>query len=137
MKAHKIEMQMTVPFHDVDSMGVVWHGRYVKYLEVARCKLLDDLGFGYAAMMASEYFWPVVDMRVQYTKPLFFEQHINVVAEIVEWEFRLKIKYAIYDVESQVRLTKGYTIQVAVDKRTKEMCLETPTELLEKLNANN
>jgi acyl-CoA thioester hydrolase len=28
---------ITVPFHDVDSIGAAWHGHYAKYFEIARC----------------------------------------------------------------------------------------------------
>ncbi len=30
------EVTFDIPFHDVDLMGIVWHGHYAKYLEVAR-----------------------------------------------------------------------------------------------------
>ena len=39
-----VDSEIVVPFFDVDSMHIVWHGHYVKYLEVARCALLDRLG---------------------------------------------------------------------------------------------
>ncbi len=45
-----IDTEILVPFFDVDSMNVVWHGHYVKYLEVARCALLDKIGHNYSAM---------------------------------------------------------------------------------------
>ena len=35
------DTEILVPFFDVDTMNVVWHGHYIKYLEVARCALLD------------------------------------------------------------------------------------------------
>jgi acyl-CoA thioester hydrolase len=38
------ETEFTVEFYDVDSMEIVWHGNYVKYLEKARCVLLDHIG---------------------------------------------------------------------------------------------
>ena len=38
------EIELVVPFFDVDMMEVVWHGHYVKYFEEARCALLDKLG---------------------------------------------------------------------------------------------
>jgi acyl-CoA thioester hydrolase len=41
------EVEMLVPFFDVDSMDVVWHGHYVKYFEVARCALLERIGHNY------------------------------------------------------------------------------------------
>ncbi|MGH8486657.1 MAG: acyl-CoA thioesterase, partial [Pseudomonas sp.] len=42
-----VDTEILVPFFDVDSMLVVWHGHYVKYLEVARCALLDRLEHNY------------------------------------------------------------------------------------------
>ena len=35
------EVDITVEFFDVDSLQVVWHGNYLKYMERARCALLD------------------------------------------------------------------------------------------------
>lgn len=129
----RISMEMTVPFHDVDPMNIVWHGRYVKYLEVARCELLESFCYSYSDMFESGYSWPVVDMRIKYVKPATFGQKIRVTATVVEWDFRLKINYLIEDIETGNKLTKGYTIQVAVDMSTEEMCGESPDILLEKL----
>jgi acyl-CoA thioester hydrolase len=70
---------------------------------------------------------------MRYIKPAAFEQVITVKAEIVEWENRLKINYLIVDKETGDRLTKGYSIQVAVDLARNEMCFESPGILLEKL----
>ena len=64
-----------------------------------------------------------------------FGQIISVRADIVEWENRLKINYLITDKITGLRLTKGYSIQVAIDSQTKEMCFESPSILLEKLGA--
>jgi acyl-CoA thioester hydrolase len=38
------EVELEVPFFDLDPMNIVWHGNYVKYLEVARCALLETIG---------------------------------------------------------------------------------------------
>ena len=50
-----------VPFHDVDTMHVVWHGHYLKYFEIARCKLLDQFHYNYNQMRDSGYAWPVIE----------------------------------------------------------------------------
>lgn len=125
--------EITIPFHDVDSMKVVWHGCYVKYFEIARCQLLEIFDYSYQKMFESGYAWPVVDMRIKYVKPLHFDQKIVVETQLIEWEYRLKIKYRICDADSGVTLTKGYTIQVAVDMETQEMCLESPLVFTTKL----
>ncbi|QIR13300.1 acyl-CoA thioesterase [Shewanella aestuarii] len=121
-----IDMEMNIPFHDVDSMGITWHGNYLRYFEVARCKLLDKLGYNYRQMQASGFAWPIVDVQVKYVKSSTFDQSVTVRASIVEWENRLKITYQIIDTQTGTRITKGYTIQAAVNINTKELCFVTP-----------
>jgi acyl-CoA thioester hydrolase len=84
-------------------------------------------------MRDSGYAWPVIDLRIRYAKPAVFGQIITVSAEVAEWENRLKINYLIADKHTGSRLTRGYSIQVAVDMQTKEMCFESPAVLFEKL----
>lgn len=67
------EVELTVPFHDVDMMGVVWHGNYFRYFEIAREALLNQFNYGYRQMKESGYLWPVVDTRVKYRDVLTFE----------------------------------------------------------------
>ena len=109
------EVEITVPFHDVDMMGVVWHGNYFRYFEIAREALLNQFDYGYRQMKASGYVWPVVDMRVKYRDAVTFEQRIRVRAHIEEVENRLRIAYQIFDAQTGKRTTTGYTIQAAVE----------------------
>ena len=60
------EIELVVPFFDVDMMEVVWHGHYVKYFEEARCALLDKLGHNYRQMRDAGYAWPIIDLQVRY-----------------------------------------------------------------------
>lgn len=128
-----IDMEMQIPFHDVDAMGITWHGNYLRYFEIARCKLLDKLGYNYRQMEASNYVWPIVDLQLKYVKASTFDQKITVRAELVEWENRLKINYQIRDLDTGARITKGYTIQAAVDMTTQELCFVTPEVFREKI----
>ena len=127
------EVTIVVPFHDVDSVGMVWHGHYAKYFEIARCALLEQFGYGYDAMRDSGFAWPVIDMRTRYVKPARFGQRIAVKAVLREWEHRLLIDYLVTDVATGQRLTKGTTSQVAVDMQSGEMCLASPPVLLQRL----
>lgn len=122
-----------VPFHDVDMMMVTWHGHYVKYLELARCELLDKIRYNYMDMVQSGYAWPVIDMGLRYVKPARFGQWIRVEAALVEYEYRLRIDYVIRDRASGEKLTKAHTIQVAVHVETHEMCLASPAILAQKI----
>jgi acyl-CoA thioester hydrolase len=127
------EVEMQVQFFDLDPMQIVWHGNYVKYLEVVRCALLDKIQYNYVEMKASGYAWPIIDMHLRYVGPAAFGQRLRLRAEIVEWENRLKIDYLISDAESGKRLNRASTTQVAVDIASGEMCFVSPPVLFEKL----
>lgn len=127
------EIIIDVPFYDVDAMQVVWHGNYVKYLEVARCELLRSFNYDYTDMQASGYMWPIVDLSVKYVGSARFARKIKVVATLKEWENRLRIAYLVTDVETGKKLTKASTIQVAIDLSTMQMCFESPQVLFDKL----
>jgi len=127
------EVDMEVQFYDLDPMEIVWHGNYVKYLEVVRCALLDKIGYNYPQMKASGYAWPVIDMHLRYVAPATFGQKIRLRADIVEWENCLKIDYLITDAASGKRLNRATTTMVAVNISTREMCYVSPPVLLEKL----
>lgn len=128
-----VEIEMQVQFFDLDPMEIVWHGNYVKYLEVVRCALLDKIAYNYVEMKASGFSWPVIDMQLRYIAPASFGQRLILRADIVEWENRLKIDYQITDAETRKRLNRASTTQVAVDISTGEMCFVSPPVLFEKL----
>jgi acyl-CoA thioester hydrolase len=119
-------VQVEVPFHDVDAMNVAWHGHYVKYFEISRCALLRLFDYDYPEMKASGYLWPVVECHLKYVRPALYNQQLRVEATLLEYENRIKVGYQIFDVKSGERLTKGHTVQVAIDAITHELQYVSP-----------
>jgi len=126
MNEHAAAIEIQVPFFDVDSMRIAWHGHYVKYFELARCRLLEQLGHDYDAMFDSGYAWPIVDIRIRYMRPLRFNQKIRVIATLTHWTHQLKITYRIRDIDSGASLSRGHTLQAPVDMHTGKMLFEQP-----------
>ncbi|NVK22244.1 MAG: acyl-CoA thioesterase [Kangiellaceae bacterium] len=122
-----------IPFYDLDPMKIVWHGNYIKYFEEARCRLLRLFDYDYPQMEQSGYFWPIIDLRLKYVSPARFGQQLRCTATLVEIENRMKIEYAIYDRNNLKKLTKGYSIQVAITTTDHEMQLISPKVLKQKI----
>ena len=122
-----------VQFYDVDAMQVVWHGNYARFLELARCALLEKIGYSYPEMARSGYFWPVVDMRIKYVRPVRMAQQIRLTATLVEYENRLRIDYRIVDAASGDLLSKAQTTQLAVAVETGQLDFNSPNELVDKV----
>lgn len=125
---------MEVPFYDVDAYRIVWHGNYPKYFEVARCQLLEEIGYPYEKMEQSGYFFPVIDLHTRYVKPIQFKQTINVSATLKDWENKLVIDYLITDSHTGERLTKGRTQQVAVLMPDNITQFQSPPELIQHID---
>jgi len=121
-----------VPFHDLDATGVVWHGRYFKYLENARCALLEQVGYSYDAMLESGFLWPVVDSQIRYVQPFTLNQQVKAIACLREWEFNLTVDYRLENDEGQV-CTRARTVQVPVDAVSSELRLGCPPVFVQKV----
>lgn len=129
------DVYMEVPFFDVDSLNIVWHGNYCKYFEVARCELLQKIGYDYTAMRDTGYAFPIVELTAKYILPLVFQQRIRIRATLLEWEHRLKCQYEICDAQSGVVHTRGTSVQAAVvlgDQHLQLVCPAVFTERVER-----
>ncbi len=132
---HQHETLLTVPFHDADMMGVTWHGHYIRYMEIARCELLERIGYTYLDMYDSGYAWPVVDLKIRYSKGCTFGDRLRILITVDEVEFRFKLSYRIENADTGELLTKASTTQVAVDTKTGEMSYPSPKILVDRIAA--
>ncbi|MCH5283572.1 MAG: acyl-CoA thioesterase [Treponema sp.] len=116
-------------------MNVVYHGNYVKFLEVARCNLLDKIGYGYNEMVATKFMFPIATMSLKYIHSLQFEEEAIVKATLVEWENRIRIKYEIRSLKTGQIVTKAETTQIAVKMPEAETLFVCPKIFTEKVEA--
>ena len=130
-----VDIEFDVAFHDVDMVGVVWHGHYLRYLENARWALMNRLDYGLDRMLASGHAWPIVDLQAKYVKPARFGERLRARASLVEWEHRLAINYLLTDVADGARILRARTVQVAVDGRSGELQFACPVDFVERVRA--
>jgi acyl-CoA thioester hydrolase len=120
------DIEVEVSFHDVDMVGVVWHGHYMRYLEDARWALMNQIGYGLERMISSGCAWPIVELHTRYVCPARFGDRLRVRASLVEWETRLAVNYLVSRIEDGARIARARTVQVAVDARSSELQFATP-----------
>ena len=119
-------------FYDIDSMGVMWHGNYVKCTESARCRFLDEVGFDYNAMRENGFAMPIIKMEFKFIAPILFNDRFAIRVDLVEFDSVLKFQYIFLDSHGK-KLTIAHTAQVAVDMEAKESLYEIPQIFKEKL----
>lgn len=112
------ETTFRVMYADTDQMGVMHHGSYVKYLEVARTELMRACGMAYAEMEKSGVISPILDMHIKYIKPALYDE----VLTVKTWISKIKGSRVVFDYEiyNGVKLlTKAYTTLVFLDAKTR------------------
>lgn len=112
-------------FEEVDSLGIVWHGRYASYFEDARVALGDFYGMGYLDFLNAGLVVPIKQMGIDYVAPLRFGQNCRVSATLHWTEAaKLNMSYAITATDGAL-LTAGYTVQLFLTAN-QDLCMVKP-----------
>ncbi len=64
-----VRVRERVHFYDLDPMQVVWHGRYARFMEIAREVFFSGRGVSYARLQAWGWAAPVARMQLEYLAP--------------------------------------------------------------------
>ncbi len=126
---HAISIDLEVPFHDVDAMKIVWHGHYLKYVELARTALLRSRGLDVDSVVAGGYAMMVTESRCRHSYPLRYGDKFRVIAWCAETHNRIRIKYEIRNLTENRRSARGHTVLVTTDLDG-NMQYETPAFIL-------
>lgn len=131
------ERELAVEFFDVDSMGIVWNGRYFDYFEIVRHALFIKAGFEYSDMYAQGFMLPIVKNKCKYIKPLRLGGMYIVKAVVTECDLLLKLSFTIRDKGTGILMTKAESVQLAVNLQGESLgrLPETFSESLRSLDA--
>lgn len=130
----KVTVYHQVSFYELDPMGVVWHGNYVNFFEKARAALIHKMGLSYRTMADMGHVWPVVKLRCKYMKSAVLNQKLSITAELKDYVNSLTIAFTIRDAETQEIITKGETMQMAVETSTEKTNLINPAYFIDIVN---
>ena len=114
-RVHETSVELSVPFHHVDALGVVWHGRYLEYLELARTALLSALELDGDELLATGYRFFVADVRCRHVSPLRYRDRVRVTAWLREWDQRIWVSYDVHNLATDRQAARAHTVLVVTD----------------------
>lgn len=128
---------INIRFGEVDSMGIVWHGNYVKYLEDARESFGKQYGLGYMDVFNNYGFMlPVVKIDIDYKNQLFYEDEVEMKVNLIENPAsKLIFEYELRRKKDNLLIIKALSIQVFMNSKRK-LELNTPKFFEEWKKAN-
>lgn len=107
-------------YAETDQMGVVYHGNYFTYFEVARSDYFRQVGFTYKSLEELGVIMPVLECGCKFLKPVFYDETIAIKTKCL-WNGKIKVifEYEIQDQETGQVLANGFTKHTFVDKNLK------------------
>ena len=130
MKSHISHVK--VRYAETDQMGVVYHGNYAQYLEIARIDWLTALGISYKLMEANGIMLPVFEISFKFLKPATFDDTLKIETRLKEKPgVKITFDYSIFN-EKEELLTTANTVLVFMDSETKRP-IKCPENILQKL----
>lgn len=125
MKTLVSKIKLRVRFSEVDSMGIAWHGSYVKYLEDGREAFGREYNLGYMDVYKKGFFTPIVKLDLDYKLPLRYEESAIIETKYINSDAaKIIFEYRILSLDNKL-LAKAKTIQVFVNLSGK-LELSTP-----------
>ena len=79
---HKFEQK--VYFSDTDAYGVVWHGAYLRWMEMGRVDYCQSVGYSLTELEARDILLPVSSINIKYKSSAKLEDTVIIETEISE-----------------------------------------------------
>lgn len=118
---------LRVRFSEVDSMEVVWHGEYVRYMEDGREAFGRQYGIGYTDIRDAGYVVPIVELDVQYKQFLKYGESAIVETRYIRTDAaKILFEYVIFRESDETVVATGSSVQVFVNKATGLLELNNP-----------
>ena len=128
LRLHETQVELDVPFHHVDALGIVWHGHYPKYFEAAGMALLRKLTLDGGDLIGERYRLVVIESACRHGYPLRYADRVRVTGWISDYARRLVIRYEIHNLTQGRRSAHGHTTLATLDTDGR-LRLETPPEI--------
>ena len=129
--------EIQVRFSEVDSMGVVWHGNYVRYFEDGREAFGNKYGINYMDFYHQGVMIPLVNITCDYKKPLQYGDIARIETRFVNCEAaKLRYDYTIYRNNTDEVMATGTSVQVFLNTE-RELLLDFPPFFLEWKNKHS
>lgn len=130
MKSHLTNVK--VRYAETDQMGVVYHGNYAQYLEIARIDWLAAIGISYKKMEEEGVMLPVYELKLRFKKSAKFDDDLQIETKLKgKPGVRIQFEYQIFNQHDEL-LTEAETTLIFMDiARNKP--IKCPQYVLEKL----
>ena len=124
---HIFEQQ--VFYSDTDAYGVVWHGSYLRWLEMGRVLYCENLGLNLIDLKEMDIVLPVTNINVRYKASAKLNTHLSIKTKISKiTPLSITFEQTITDYDSDTLYVQALVDVVAINNSGK-LYRKLPAEL--------
>ena len=129
----KFSTNVRVRYGETDQMGVVYHGNYASYFEIARTEWLRNLGVTYKELENKGIMLPVISLFFNFIKSAKYDYVLTIIVILKKKPLvKIEFDYEIYN-QKKEKISTGNSVLAFMDMKTNKP-LRCPNYILEKLN---
>ena len=129
----KFSTNVRVRYGETDQMGVVYHGNYASYFEIARTEWLRNLGVTYKELENKGIMLPVISLFFNFIKSAKYDDVLTITVILKKKPLvKIEFDYEIYN-QKKEKISVGNSVLAFMDMKTNKP-LRCPNYILEKLN---
>ena len=107
-------------YSDTDAYGVVWHGSYLRWLEMGRVLLCEQAGYKLSELEKDDIVLPVAELNIKYKNSAKLEDEIKIKTDVLEYgRFYVTFYQTITDKKEEKTYIEATVKVVAVNKSGK------------------
>jgi acyl-CoA thioester hydrolase len=116
----KHSFEQKVYYSDTDAYGVVWHGSYLRWLEMGRVELCELIGYNLIELEAQNIVMPVVNINVRYKSSAKLNDKMIIETSVQKFNsLSVSFEQRILDKETGKIFVEAIVDVVAIDKNGK------------------
>ncbi len=118
-------LERKINYYETDKMGIVHHSNYIRFLEEARCAMLNANDMPYSAFEKQGVMIPVLSVNCQYRIPVTFGDIIQIQPSVKEFNgVRLTMEYHVSNQKTGDLVLTGETKHCFTDMTLRPIRLQ-------------
>ena len=128
----KFSTNIRVRYGETDQMGVVYHGNYASYFEIARTEWLRNLGITYKELENKGIMLPVISLFFNFIKSAKYDDVLTITVILKKKPLvKIEFDYEIYN-QNKEKISTGNSVLAFLDMKTNKP-IKCPDYILDKL----
>ena len=105
--------KVDVRFSEVDALGIVWHGHYLKFFEDGRESFGKQFGLGYLDVYKHKFAIPLVKINVDFKRTVKYGDSVKITTTFIDSPAsKIIFNYEVYRESDNELVATGESVQV-------------------------